>query len=347
MGKTRKNPGDPPSLHQPKHGAASISDHNRNTVGAQRAASAASIADKGKPDESSKHRKGKVCLTFDDGPRIDGTFDVLEVLAAKRVSAVFFLTGKNMRGIKQADLVDRILSEGHTLGNHGYDHDPTGNVEYRAEMAKYGVTEVKKDFTKNEDYFIDLMKQNKKTPLNAFALARLPGDGKTHPRFVRMITEELKLIHIGWHFEFGKFKHLPSVSFENLKLAPNKASQATQPPDLSIILFHDANWELKGKILSAIIDKLREDHDIVSFGELKKYADNLFNESLRLDSSASQLDEQIAQLKLASESKDKKVDHTDEILALQAEAKRTRLQAENYRKGVKYFYKQVTLAVKN
>lgn len=341
MGKTRQKPGDPPPLHQPRHGTTSLPDHNRDTLGAQRAASAGLIAEHGKRNDSIDHPKGKVCLTFDDGPQ-NGTLDVLEVLSAKKVSAVFFLTGANMSGIEQANLVDRMLSEGHTIGNHGYDHQPESKPGYRAEMAKYGVTEVKKDFIKNETHFIDLMKEHKKTPVKGFSLARLPGDGRTQPRFVSMITEDLRLTHLGWHFEFGTFKSLPSESFENLKLSPNKATRATQPSDLSIILFHDRHWKGQGKILSKIIDKLRKEHDLVSFDELKKHVDNLPNEILRLDDLALQLEEKVTQLKLES-AKDKKIDNMIEISELQIEVKRLRSLAEKHRKGIKFFYQQVTL----
>ena len=66
----------------------------------------------------------KVCvsLTFDDGPDRVTTPLVLDILESYRVSATFFVTGKN--ACSHPDLIDRILAQGHTIGNHTYSHDP-------------------------------------------------------------------------------------------------------------------------------------------------------------------------------------------------------------------------------
>ena len=61
-----------------------------------------------------------VALTFDDGPDPLYTPTVLDMLKAAHVQATFFLVGVNAR--THQDLVTRIVDEGHTIGNHTYDH---------------------------------------------------------------------------------------------------------------------------------------------------------------------------------------------------------------------------------
>lgn len=62
-----------------------------------------------------------IVLTFDDGPHPEVTPKVLEVLKNKQVPATFFCIGKNAEA--HPELVNRIVSEGHCIGNHSYSHD--------------------------------------------------------------------------------------------------------------------------------------------------------------------------------------------------------------------------------
>jgi peptidoglycan/xylan/chitin deacetylase (PgdA/CDA1 family) len=63
----------------------------------------------------------KVALTFDDGPHPEFTPQMLDVLKEKNVKATFFLLGEEVE--KYPDLVKRIQAEGHTIGNHSYQHE--------------------------------------------------------------------------------------------------------------------------------------------------------------------------------------------------------------------------------
>jgi len=66
---------------------------------------------------------GAIFLTFDDGPHPVHTPEVLDVLAAYRVRATFFVIGREVD--RYPDLVRRIAAEGHEIGHHSYDHgDP-------------------------------------------------------------------------------------------------------------------------------------------------------------------------------------------------------------------------------
>jgi peptidoglycan/xylan/chitin deacetylase (PgdA/CDA1 family) len=57
-----------------------------------------------------------VALSFDDGPAPDHTPRVLDILSAHRVHATFFLIGD--RAVAHPEVVRRLRSEGHEVGNH-------------------------------------------------------------------------------------------------------------------------------------------------------------------------------------------------------------------------------------
>ena len=63
---------------------------------------------------------GAVALTFDDGPHAQGTPAVLEVLAARRATATFFLVGEQVR--RNPGLALEIVAAGHAVAIHGDRH---------------------------------------------------------------------------------------------------------------------------------------------------------------------------------------------------------------------------------
>lgn len=60
-------------------------------------------------------------LTFDDGPYVENTDRVLEVLKERNIKATFFLVGENVE--RNPNMARRIAEEGHTIGIHCYSHD--------------------------------------------------------------------------------------------------------------------------------------------------------------------------------------------------------------------------------
>src|SRR6201999_2821683 len=62
----------------------------------------------------------KLALTFDDGPDPEWTPAILDILKQKKVPATFFMIGSNMEA--HPGLVQRVLAEGHEIGNHTYTH---------------------------------------------------------------------------------------------------------------------------------------------------------------------------------------------------------------------------------
>lgn len=64
--------------------------------------------------------KKKVFLTFDDGPIPEVTSWVLNLLKENNAKATFFCIGDNIS--KHSEVFNRIITEGHSIGNHTYNH---------------------------------------------------------------------------------------------------------------------------------------------------------------------------------------------------------------------------------
>jgi peptidoglycan/xylan/chitin deacetylase (PgdA/CDA1 family) len=64
----------------------------------------------------------RVTLTFDNGPTLGVTDKVLDVLAAHRVTATFFVVGAQLRKPSGRALAMRAVAEGHRVGHHTATH---------------------------------------------------------------------------------------------------------------------------------------------------------------------------------------------------------------------------------
>lgn len=70
--------------------------------------------------DGSRIRRPVAALTFDDGPSPDVTPRILDTLRRENVRATFFVLGKHAE--RHPELLERMVREGHEIGNHGYDH---------------------------------------------------------------------------------------------------------------------------------------------------------------------------------------------------------------------------------
>lgn len=67
----------------------------------------------------------RIALTFDDGPDPEITPAVLDMLAEHQARATFFVIGRQLE--KSSRLGERMLAEGHELGNHSWQHSRLQN----------------------------------------------------------------------------------------------------------------------------------------------------------------------------------------------------------------------------
>lgn len=69
----------------------------------------------------------RIALTFDDGPHPVYTEEILDILAEYHAKATFFCIGVNAAAYPEQ--VQKILSAGHEIGNHTYDHENLQKVD--------------------------------------------------------------------------------------------------------------------------------------------------------------------------------------------------------------------------
>jgi peptidoglycan-N-acetylglucosamine deacetylase len=61
-----------------------------------------------------------IAMTFDDGPSPETTPRLLDILKQRNIKATFFMIGQNAE--HNPAIVQRILAEGHEIGNHSWTH---------------------------------------------------------------------------------------------------------------------------------------------------------------------------------------------------------------------------------
>lgn len=186
----------------------------------------------------------RIALTFDDGPNIPGTNDILNILESNRVPATFFLLGSNIAG--NADIVERIVSGGHTLANHSFSHK-----DFREQSFEELIEEMLT--TENEIYNITGLRT---------ALMR-PPYGFTTDR----VIEELRDLNykvIEWSVDTNdwRYKDIDQVLIDAM---PNIR-------DGAIILMHDA-YPVTKEVLPLIIHSLKsQGYDFATVNELLNVA---------------------------------------------------------------------------
>lgn len=106
---------------------------------ASAAASLGSAAKSALSDDPTPGWAGTIHLTFDDGPHLDYTPAILDVLADHDARATFFLIGNQVPNGEE--LVRRAAAEGHTIGNHTWNHDSLVGLDADSFDATVGRTQ--------------------------------------------------------------------------------------------------------------------------------------------------------------------------------------------------------------
>ncbi len=82
--------------------------------------------------------KKKVALTFDDGPNAKYTEKLLEGLKERGVQATFFLLGERVE--RSPDIVKKMYTDGHLIGNHSYEHVNLSTLSDEAAVVQVNKT---------------------------------------------------------------------------------------------------------------------------------------------------------------------------------------------------------------
>src|SRR5260370_3844474 len=76
---------------------------------------------------SSVHVDGPyIAMSFDDGPSATLTPKLLDIVAAHKIKATFFVIGENVA--EHPEIVARAAREGHEIGNHSWSHPNFGKM---------------------------------------------------------------------------------------------------------------------------------------------------------------------------------------------------------------------------
>lgn len=114
-----------------------------------------------------------VALTFDDGPHPEHTPRLLDLLAAHRLRATFFVIGREAE--RYPALLRRMVAEGHTLGHHTWTHGEPAATSAEALLAELTRSDVL--FLETVGFVPSLMRPPK-GQLTLGKLAKLLADGR-------------------------------------------------------------------------------------------------------------------------------------------------------------------------
>lgn len=175
----------------------------------------------------------KLYLTFDEGYENGHTSEILDTLHEKGVPAAFFITGDYFN--RSGDLVERMINDGHIVGNHTYYHHNLHKLSEPNKMAEELET-LQDKFKEKFGYGMKYMR---------------PPEGEYSER-VLAVASDLGYKTIFWSFAYKDWEA------NNVRGADYAVGQIM--PYLhngEILLLHAVSAD-NAKALPQIIDKARE-----------------------------------------------------------------------------------------
>ncbi len=146
--------------------------------------------------------KQAVAITFDDGPNPVTTPALLGLLTKHKISATFYVTGSHAE--QHPALVQKMVSLGHTIGNHSYSHDNFIMLKRSAVL--------KREIEKTQDVL---------SRLEVYPLTFRPPVGITNPKLGH-ILKKMKLYAVNFSCRAGdmgnrKIRHLSKKILRRLR----------------------------------------------------------------------------------------------------------------------------------
>jgi peptidoglycan/xylan/chitin deacetylase (PgdA/CDA1 family) len=178
-----------------------------------------------------KTNRKVMALSFDDGPQPDFTPGVLDILNENNIKAGFFLIGEMIE--KEPELVKRMISDGHIVGNHSYSHTKKFTVRNTKAVIR--------DIKKNED----LIQKITGKKVSFFR----PPFGVTNPN-IAAAARFLKYKVIGW-----SIRSLDTMGKPDEKIIKRVVTRFKPG---GIILFHDTHAGI-GNIMKEVIRQAKEE----------------------------------------------------------------------------------------
>ena len=178
-----------------------------------------------------------VALTFDDGPSPRCTPQLLDGLKDRGVHATFFVVGCQV--VKDSDIVIRMATEGHQVGNHSYDHQ---------ELDKLSPEQAAEDMQRNNDLLCQLLGE---------------GDYWVRPPYGRLSEEErtaLTVPVVQWSVDTEDWKTKDAEKILDIIYRDTG--------DGDIILFHDRYLNSVEAALRAVDHLQQQGYRFVTVAEL-------------------------------------------------------------------------------
>lgn len=180
-----------------------------------------------------------VALTFDDGPSPLMTPVILSILKKNNIKATFFMLGQQVQ--KYPRLVQKVLEDGHEIGNHSYSH---------LKLSQESPDKVLRELEKTQSLLSDL-------GVNA-AWFR-PPYGSTN-KVVKQVSKKLGMNHILWTVDSEDWRgasHIMKNIDHDLKSG-------------GIVLMHDTK-QGTSSVLPLLIDTLKkQDYIFLTLTQLKQ-----------------------------------------------------------------------------
>lgn len=174
----------------------------------------------------------QICLTFDEGYENGYTGAILDTLKEKKVQAIFFVTYDFAS--QNPDLIKRMISEGHIVGNHTYRHYTMDEVteEAATEEIVYLHQYIQKNYNYQMKYF--------RFPKGEFNEATLA------------LAKSLGYKSVFWSFAYEDWD---TENVMNPQDALKKVTESTHPG--AIYLLHAVS-STNAEILGDAIDNIRQ-----------------------------------------------------------------------------------------
>ncbi|QYK64691.1 polysaccharide deacetylase family protein [Paenibacillus sp. S25] len=193
-------------------------------------------------------------LSFDDGPSVTVTPQILDILKKQKVKATFFIVGKEANENEHTrNLIKRIVKEGHAIGNHTYSH----NYKYLYPNRRVNTDHVMQEIEKNNQVLKSIL-----GPEFSTRMIRFPGGHMTWNRRDPQGMAALDKVLLQKDYHQVDWNVLTKDAEGKSKKAPaliNQFIRSVKGREKAIILMHDTyGKEETAQALPQIIEYLKK-----------------------------------------------------------------------------------------
>lgn len=219
--------------------------------------------------EKERERKSNhktVFITFDDGPSINNTRNIIKILNEYNIKATFFIIGN--KGEEYSEIVKELHKSGMCIASHTYTH------EY--ERIFKSVDDYRNDLEKCDE-FIENLVGEKPVPY-----IRIPGgthnssSGKSNMNNIINYLKDNNINYVGWNVcsNDALGRNIPSYKlFSNVKNQTEKVETRT---NILVLLMHDSYYKKTTvEVLPQILDYyVSKGYEFKTFKDITKQEHN-------------------------------------------------------------------------